>query len=80
MDQLRSAYDLVILDCPPALGSAEGTVLGRSADRCVLVVAWDDTSISTLREAVRALRPRGKPALYVNRVPRGYRFGRLRSD
>jgi Mrp family chromosome partitioning ATPase len=80
VDQLQRAYDLVIFDCPPALGSAEGAALARGADTCVLVVAWDDTSISTLREAVRALRRTGKPTIYVNRVPRGYRFGRLRPD
>jgi Mrp family chromosome partitioning ATPase len=80
INQLRDAYDLVILDCPPALGSADGAVLGRGADKCVLVVGWDDTSISTLREAVRALRRSGSPTIYVNRVPRGYRFGRLRPD
>lgn len=82
LKELQNAYDLVILDCPPALGSAEGAMLARLADRAVVVTVWDQTRISAVRETMRALKTRSRVAtgVYVNRVPPGYRFGRLRPD
>ena len=80
LDLLRDAYDLIVLDCPPALASADGAVVAAQADRSVVVVAWDDTPVSALRDTMRALRARARPetAIFVNRVPANYRFGRLR--
>jgi Mrp family chromosome partitioning ATPase len=82
LDQLRDAYDLIVLDCPPALGSADGPAVARLADKCVVVASWDETPLSALRDTMRALRARLRAAtgVYVNRVPAGYRFGRLRPD
>lgn len=82
VQHLRAAYDLVVLDCPPALGSAEGPMVARLAQRCVLVAVWDQTPIGAIRHAVRTLRGRavGTTGIYINRVPPGYRFGRLRPD
>jgi Mrp family chromosome partitioning ATPase len=79
---LRNAYDLVVLDCPPALGSAEGAIIAGLADKVVTVAAWDRTPISAVRETIRTLqkRSRAATAVYVNRVPPGYRFGRVRPD
>jgi Mrp family chromosome partitioning ATPase len=77
--RLREEFDLVVLDCPPAIASAEGPVIARLADRCVLVSGWDRTPLPAIRAAMRALRARAS-AVYVNRVPPGYRFGRLRPD
>ncbi len=77
---LREAYDLVVLDCAPS-GSAEGPVLARLADKCVLVAVWDRTPLGAVRRAMRTLRVHsGAIGIYVNRVPPGYRFGRLRPD
>lgn len=76
---LRQEFDLVVLDCPAILASAEGQTLARMADKCVLVTLWDRTPLGAVRTAVRALR--GRPSgLFINRVPPGYRFGRLRPD
>ena len=82
IDQLRANYDVVILDCPPALTSAEGTILAGMADKTVVVTAWDRTPLDAVRRTMRALRTRTRTVagLYVNRVPPGYRFGRLRPD
>lgn len=82
LDELRAEFDLIVLDCPPALGSAEGMMLARMADRCVVVAAWDETPLSAVRSAMRALRTRSRliTGIYVNRVPPGFRFGRLRPD
>ena len=82
LDEMRGGYELIVLDCPPLLGSAEGTLLARMADGCVVGTAWDDTPVGALREGMRGLRdrPKGTTGVYVNRVPPGYRFGRLRPD
>lgn len=81
IEELRKAYDLVILDCPPALGSADGPVVAGMADQSVVVAAWDRTPVSALRNAMRVLqRGGGSTGVYVNRVPPEYRFGRLRGD
>ncbi len=82
LDHLRQEYDLIVLDCPPALANAEGAMLARMADRCVVVAAWDETPLSAVRSAMRALRTRSRltTGIYVNRVPPGFRFGRIRPD
>lgn len=81
LNHLREAYDLVVLDCPPALGSAEGPMVARLAQRSVIVAVWDQTPIGAIRHTMRALRrSAGATGVYVNRVPHGYRFGRLRPD
>jgi len=81
VEDMKREYDLIIFDCPPALASAEGAMLARLADKCVVVAAWDDTAIGTLRQSMRSLnRPANSMGVYVNRVPPGYRFGRLRPD
>lgn len=78
--RLRESYDLVVLDCPPILGSADGSVIAGYADKAVLVTAWDRTPLNAVRNAMRTLQrtPRVKAGVYVNRVPPEYRFGRLR--
>lgn len=80
--RLRQHYELIVLDCPPVLVGAEGALIAGMADRCVLVTAWDRTPISAVRRAMSALqrRPRTETAVYVNRVPPEYRFGRLRGE
>ena len=82
LDALKTHYDLVVLDCPPALTIADGAMIARLADKCVLVAAWDETPLSAVRNTMRALRRRSPEAtgLYINRVPPKYRFGRLRGD
>lgn len=82
LKELRKAYDLVILDCPPALTSAEGQHLARMADKAVVVAVWDRTPLGVIRKVVTQLRAKSRTTtgVYVNRVPRGYRFGRLRPD
>lgn len=77
LEDIRSHYDLVILDCAPALSNADGAMVARLADRAIVVAAWDETPLSTVRASVRALRkPADATSLLVNRVPAGYRFSK----
>ena len=80
--RLRQHYELIILDCPPVLAGADGAATAAMADKSILVTAWDRTPISAVRQAMAALlrKPRAQTAVYVNRVPPEYRFGRLRGD
>lgn len=82
LKHLEEAYDLVVLDCAPALGSAEGPMVARLAQRAIVVATWDQTPIGAIRHTMRTLRARkdGTTGVYVNRVPPGFRFGRLRPD
>jgi len=81
ISSLRATYDLVVLDCPPALGSADGPIVASLADKTVLVSAWDQTPLPAVRRALRVLkRAHAQSAVFVNRVPPSYRFGRLRGD
>ncbi|HYD88954.1 MAG TPA: CpsD/CapB family tyrosine-protein kinase [Vitreimonas sp.] len=82
IDALSEAYDLVVLDCPPALGAAEGVVLAGMAEKAVVVAVWDRTQLGAVRNAMRSLRrrPHLETGVWVNRVPPRYRFGRLRPD
>lgn len=79
---LSEAYDLVVLDCPPAHGAAEGPILAGMAQRAIVVTAWDQTPLTAVRGLMRALqrRPHLETGVWVNRVPPQYRFGRLRPD
>lgn len=80
--RLRQHYELIVLDCPPVLAGPDGALAAGMADKSILVTAWDRTSIPAVRRAMAALqrRPRAQTAVYVNRVPPEYRFGRLRGD
>jgi Mrp family chromosome partitioning ATPase len=82
LEKLRDHYDLVVLDCPPALGSPDTPMMASLAEKTIVVTAWDRTPISAVRTAMRALqrRPRAVTGVYVNRVPPEYRFGRLRGE
>jgi Mrp family chromosome partitioning ATPase len=83
LEKLRPHYDLVVLDCPPAIESAEGALIARMADRTVVVTAWDRTPLGAVRRTMRHLHTATRAAttaIYVNRVPSGFRFGRVRGE
>jgi hypothetical protein len=59
MQQWRTRYDRIIVDCPPVLGLSESTSLQRLADGIVLVVRSEKTSMKDVRDAVTVLRKTG---------------------
>ncbi|MBB6253705.1 GumC family protein [Nitrospirillum iridis] len=56
LNGLRSRYDLVVVDSPPALAMADVQVLSRMADKTVFCVRWDQTPRETVLSALRVLR------------------------
>jgi capsular exopolysaccharide synthesis family protein len=53
IDDLRNAYDLVILDCAPILAVAETRILVKQADTTVLVARSGKTPVKALRAAAQ---------------------------
>jgi Mrp family chromosome partitioning ATPase len=52
INELRSTYDLVIIDCPPTSIRADGAIAARAADVVILVALWNKTQVGAAR-AVR---------------------------
>lgn len=58
VDQLRAAYDLVVLDAPPALAFTDGDRLASAADGALLVVRAGTTPRPVVRLALDVLGDR----------------------
>ncbi|HET8541361.1 MAG TPA: CpsD/CapB family tyrosine-protein kinase [Anaeromyxobacter sp.] len=58
VDQLRAAYELVVMDAPPALAFSDGDRLASAADGALLVVRAGTTPRQVVRLAVDALGER----------------------
>jgi succinoglycan biosynthesis transport protein ExoP len=59
LSQLRTAYDVVLVDVPPAFALAEARVLARVADRALLCVRWGKTPRRVVRAAITLLQEAG---------------------
>ncbi|MCG5478990.1 GumC family protein [Sinorhizobium alkalisoli] len=62
LEELRSAYDTVIIDAPPVGPAADASILGRHVDKTVFVVKWRETSREAVAEGIRHLGGRSKIA------------------
>jgi uncharacterized protein involved in exopolysaccharide biosynthesis/Mrp family chromosome partitioning ATPase len=56
LEEARQAYDIVIIDTPPLLTSADAALIGRFADTRLLLVRWGRTSWDEMTAAVGFLR------------------------
>lgn len=56
LQELKSRYDVIVLDVPPLVGLADSRFLTRLADTNVLIVQWEKTPVSAVRSAVSSLR------------------------
>jgi polysaccharide biosynthesis transport protein len=53
MRDMRSRYDIVIIDTPPVLLVPDARIIAQIADAILFTVRWDKTSRAQVREAVR---------------------------
>ena len=53
---LRTRYDLIVLEQPPVLPVADALVLARQADATLMVVRWEKTASAAAQDALRLLR------------------------
>ena len=56
LEEARQAYDIVIIDTPPVMTSADAALIGRFADTRLLLVRWGRTSWDEMTAAVGFLR------------------------
>ncbi len=77
--EVRSLYDIVIVDTPPVLIVPDARVIAQNADAIVFVVKWDRTQKEQVLGALREFESVGKPVsgLVLNQIsPRGMkRYG-----
>jgi capsular exopolysaccharide synthesis family protein len=65
IDELREAYDLVVLDCPPVLAVAETRVAVSHAEAVIVVSRWGATPVKAVEAALAQLAPTGANVLGV---------------
>lgn len=53
--ELRSRFDVIILDTAPVLGVADARTVAASADRVLLIARWSKTSIHAVEAAIDLL-------------------------
>jgi capsular exopolysaccharide synthesis family protein len=61
IEQMKAAFDYIIIDSPPVMRVADATVFARFVDTVVLVVAAKRTKRRTVAEALRRLFMAAKP-------------------
>jgi capsular exopolysaccharide synthesis family protein len=84
IDQARSRYDWVIIDCPPALGLSDASVIATLTDGIVVVCSGDKTPRQAVRHVADQLKAVRAAVLGVvlNRVDlhrHSYYYGRYYS-
>lgn len=55
VEQLRAAYDVVVLDTPPVLAVASSRVIAKAADSVIFLAKWDETPRGAVRSALTVL-------------------------
>ena len=79
MKDLRSHYDIIIIDTPPVLIVPDARVIAQHVDASVFVVKWDRTQKEQVIAALREFESVGKPVsgVVLNQInPRGMkRYG-----
>lgn len=53
MSEIRSRYDVIIIDTPPVLLVPDSRIISHSVDAVLFTIKWDSTSRAQVREAVR---------------------------
>lgn len=56
LNELRSTFDMIVLDCPPVLGLADCLTLVRHVDAVLMVVALDQSRGRAIAEAQEQIR------------------------
>jgi succinoglycan biosynthesis transport protein ExoP len=59
LDQMRSKYDLIVLDSPPALVVSDAIILSHMVDATIYIVRWEKTPRHVVAGAVKVMRTNG---------------------
>ncbi|MEQ1614789.1 MAG: polysaccharide biosynthesis tyrosine autokinase, partial [Hyphomicrobiaceae bacterium] len=70
LEQLRSEFDIIIIDAPPLLPVVDARVIAGHAEAIVFVTAWRRTPRQLAKEALKTLGPDGRKVVgaVVNQV------------
>jgi Mrp family chromosome partitioning ATPase len=56
LEQMRSRYDLIVLDSPPVLVVSDAIVLSHIVDTTMYIVRWEKTPRHVVAGAVKVMR------------------------
>ena len=59
LEQLRSMFEVVVIDSPPVVPVADTLLMARMADQTIMVTQWERTPRETIRLALRQLMDSG---------------------
>ena len=59
INELRSQYDIIILDCPPAIAVTDASLISRLSDGVVFVIAYNHTKKDIVKESIKRLKLAG---------------------
>lgn len=59
LEQMRSRYDLIVVDSPPVLAVSDSIILSHSVDTTIYVVRWEKTPRQAVNGAIKILRANG---------------------
>lgn len=65
IEELRKVYDIIILDCPPAIAVTDASLISRFADGLVFVIAYNFTKKDVIKESIKRLKLAGANILGV---------------
>ena len=65
LDEMRSSFDMIILDSPPVISVTDSEILSRIVDGTILVVSADSTETEIMTNAVDLIKNDNSPFLGV---------------
>lgn len=69
LTSLNTAFDWVLIDCPPLLPLADAEMISRSCDATIIIVRRETTPKSSLRQALDRVLPSKLVGLLLNDFP-----------
>ena len=53
IENARSVFDLIIIDCPPTLAVSDAKIIAQVADKMLYAVKWDDTPKPLVKTGIK---------------------------